>query len=313
MARPTTKTKLHYQVYNYLDYHHYLKDLVKELKVKHPGFTMRTFAEAAGFGSPSYLKMVIDGQRKLTEASIEKFSIALDISGREKEYFVTLVRYNQCVDPDEKKILFETLNDLRPRKTLTSLEKHQIKFLTHDYYSCIREMVLLDDFQEDAKWIAARCVPRISPTEAREAIETLLTLKLLTREADERLRQSEDVVGTQAETEVVEAFNFHDAVLTKARNALSRTRQEDRHYEALTIPMNPELAKTINQKIAKVLEEVLDEVNTGGQKYEEVYQLSVQFFPATTREHVAIKDHQNKEQGHPHENGQTHNSPSQNN
>lgn len=311
MARPTTKTKVHYQVYNYLDYRQYLKDLVKELKVKRPDFTMRTFSEAAGFGSPSYLKMVMDGQRKLTEASIEKFAIALDITGREKEYFVTLVRYNQCVDPDEKKKLFEALNDLRPRKTLTSLEKHQIKFLTHDYYSCIREMVLLDDFQEDAKWIAARCVPRISPAEAREALESLVTLKLLTRESDGRLRQSEDVVGTQAETEVVEAFNFHDAVLTKARNALSRTKQEDRHYEALTIPVNPELAKIISQKIAKVLEEVLDEVNTGGQKYQEVYQLSVQFFPATTREHVIIKEQGNKDQGQPHETVQNDNNRGQ--
>jgi uncharacterized protein (TIGR02147 family) len=286
MARPPSKTRIHFQIYNFLDYRVFLHELVKAMKLKKKDFTMRTFAESAGFGSPSYLKMVIDGQRKLTENSIERFCQALDITGREKNYFVTLVKYNQSVDPDEKKTLFEKLTDLRPRKTLTPIAKSQLKFYTTDYYSCIREMVLLEDFHEDAKWIAARCVPRISPAEARDAIDTLIKLDLLKRDESGKLVQTDSVVGTQAQAEVVEAFNFHESVLSKARNALSRVKQEERHFEALTIPVNPELAKILNQKITKLIDEALDEVNTDGQKYDEVYQLSVQFFPATTREHL---------------------------
>lgn len=287
MARPTSKTRLHFQIFRYLDYRLFLRDLIQAMKLQKRDFTMRTFAESAGFGSPSYLKMVIDGQRKLTNDSVERFAQALEITGREKDYFVALVKYNQEVDPDKKKTLFETVTALRPRKTLTALDRQQLKFFTVDYYSCIREMILLEDFVEDAKWIAARCIPRISPAQAREALDALLQLGLIKRDEQGKLVQTDSVVGTQAQTEVVESFNFHEAILSKARQALSHVKQEDRHFEALTIPVNAEVAKIIGQKITKLIEESLDEVNTDGQKYEEVYQLSVQFFPATTREHVA--------------------------
>lgn len=287
MPRVSKKTPTHHQIYNYLDYRVFLKDLVKAFKAKRKDFTMRNFAQEAGFGSPSYLKMIIDGQRNLTNSSMEKLAQALLISGREKEYFETLVHYNQSKKPDEKSKLFEELNRIRPRKALSEVEKSQVKFLTKDYYSCIREMVLLDDFKEDAKWIAARCLPRISPAEARDALDTLLKLNLIKRNENGKLIQSEPIVGTQAQTDVVESFNYHETVLNKARHVLSQTKQEDRHYEAVTIPITTGLSKEITQKITKLIEEVLDEVNTEGHDFNEVYQLSIQFFPATTKEHLS--------------------------
>lgn len=288
MARTPMKTRVHEEVFSHLDYRLFLKELVAALKAQRPEFTMRYFAEKAGFGSPSYLKMVIDGKRQLTEKSMDQFCAALLISGREKKYFTTLVKYNQETHPDQKNRLFDELTQLRPRKTLTPIVKNQIKYLTHHHYACIREMVLLKDFQENAKWLASRCLPRITPQEARDAIQTLLDLGFLKRDENGRLIQSEPVVGTQAQTEFVEAFNFHDAVLSKARQCLSQSKQEERHFEALTIPVTPQLYTTIRNKIQKLIEESLDEVNHSKNDFNDVYQLNVQLFPVTTGQNLYV-------------------------
>lgn len=288
MARTAMKTEIHEQIYSYLDYRRFLKDLVASLKIQQPEFTMRTFAEKAGFGSPSYLKMVIDGKRQLTDNSMDRFCAALLISGREKKYFTTLIKYSQEINPDKKSTLFDDLTQLRPRKTLTPIVKNKIKYLTHHHYACIREMALLKDFQENAKWIASRCLPRISPQEARDAIRTLLDLGFLKRDQTGRLSQSEPVVGTQAQTEFVEAFNFHDAVLSKARQCLSQSKQEERHFEALTIPVTPQIYERLRDKIQKLIEESLDEVNNLKSDFNNVYQLNVQLFPVTTDKNLYV-------------------------
>ena len=259
----------------------YLKDLVKELKKLREGFTMRYFAEKAGFGSPSYLKMVMDGERKLTTKSMDKFCETLGIKGREKEYFILLVDFNQSKDPDKKKELYNKLDSLRPRVTFSKLKKNQRKYLSNDYYACIREMVLLKNFKEDAKWIAAKCLPRIKPIEAREAVDTLLDMGLLKRDDSGKLIQAEPIVDTGANVDFMEAFSFHEAVLDKARKYLSYLEQEKRNFGALTIPIPSHLEKDISKRIDEFQNEILNLVNTEGLHYDSVYQMNIQFFPVT--------------------------------
>ncbi len=289
---PRKRTKPRINIFQYSDFRTYLKDLVHELKELNKNFTMRTFAEQAGFGSPSFLKMIIDGERTLTEKALPKFCETLNIKNREKDFFITLVKFNQSTDPDTKKILFEELNKLRPRVTFSKIKNHQAKYLSNDYYAAIREMVLLKDFKEDAKWIAAKCLPRISPTEAREAIETLLELRMLKRDENNNLVQSDPIVDTGQSATEIEAFSFHEAVLNKARRYLGHLEQEKRNFTALTIPIPTYLEKEISKRIDSFQNEILDLVNAENIHYDNVYQLNVQLFPVTNN--PLIKKKKNK-------------------
>jgi uncharacterized protein (TIGR02147 family) len=281
---PRKRTKPSTNIFKYSDFRIYLKDLVKELKVLNKNFTMRYFAEQAGFGSPSFLKMIMDGERTLTDKSVQKFCEILKIQGKEKKYFERLVEFNQTENPDIKYKLFNELDKLRPRVTFSKIKTHQNKYLSNDYYAAIREMVLLKDFKEEAKWIAAKCLPRISPQEAREAIETLLELKLLQRDTSGKLIQSDPIVDTGPTASAIEAFSFHEAVLNKARRYLSYLEQEKRNFSALTIPIPSHLEKEISQRIDSFQNEILDLVNAEDIHYDGVYQLNLQFFPVTLQE-----------------------------
>lgn len=251
---------------------------------------MRDISEKAEFGSPSFLKMMIDGERSLSDKSAAKICDVFHIKKREKEYFMTLVHFNQCDNPDEKRRLLEQLNSLRPKITYSKEKALQARYLAHDYYACIREMVLLKDFKENAKWIAAKCLPRIKPQEARDALADLIDMGLLKRNSDGRLVQAELVLDTGREANVSEAFGFHEAVLNKARKYLSLLEQKSRDFSALTIPLDTKLEKEIRDRIYKFQNEILDLINQPGLEYNTVYQLNVQFFPVTHEVNPKDKD-----------------------
>lgn len=280
MPRKPIKPKTN--IFEFQDFRLYLKALVKEFKTTREGFTMRSFAEGVGFGSPSFLKMIIDGQRSLKEKPFQKICDYFHLKDREKDYFRCLVDFTQCKDPDVKKQLTDQLDSLRPRVTYSELKKNQRKYFANDYYAAIREMVLLQDFKEDSKWIAAKCLPRIKPAEAREAIEVLLELGFLKRDDQGRLTQSDPVIDTGAQAQAEETFTYHEAVLNKARKYLSLLDQGSRNFSALTIPIPKSLEKTIAEKIYNLQNEILDLVNDENLKYDSVYQFNIQLFPVTT-------------------------------
>lgn len=82
-------------LFNYLDYRHFLKDWLATAKRRY-GFSYRIFSKRAGLKSPSLFKMVMDGSRDLIEGSLHKFLEGLHLTPKEKEYFAALVLYNQA-------------------------------------------------------------------------------------------------------------------------------------------------------------------------------------------------------------------------
>ena len=72
-------------VLKYIDYRLYLREYYTDRKKNQRGFSYRWFNQKAGFSSPVYLKLVMEGKRNLTKSSIAKFSLALH-SKETKEY-----------------------------------------------------------------------------------------------------------------------------------------------------------------------------------------------------------------------------------
>lgn len=101
----------------YFDYRAYLQDVFtfrrKTLSSPTRAYSYSIFAAAADIKSPNYLKMVIDGQRNLSDTMIQKFSKALQHSKSEAREFVALVHFNQTQDPAERSRLLKELLDLR--------------------------------------------------------------------------------------------------------------------------------------------------------------------------------------------------------
>lgn len=112
-------------LFNYLDYRHFLRDWLTAAK-KHYGFSYRVFSRRAGLKSPSLYKMVMDGERDLIEGSLHKFLEGLSLSAKEKEYFATLVLFNQARTEEHKQRYLGKVRALREGAKESSKEGFRV-------------------------------------------------------------------------------------------------------------------------------------------------------------------------------------------
>jgi uncharacterized protein (TIGR02147 family) len=82
-------------VLEYRDYRQYLRDFYHAKKKANPYYSYRLFSRLAGFKAPNLLKLVMDGDRNLTDESAAKFARGLGLNGGEAQYFVIIVYANQ--------------------------------------------------------------------------------------------------------------------------------------------------------------------------------------------------------------------------
>lgn len=106
-------------IYTYKNYRDALRDFYEDAKVHRASFSFKTFSHDAGFHSPNYLKLIIDGERNLTVANIHGVCKVLSLKGAEIEYFEALVLYNQASSPTEARYYEMRLRRLKDQAPKT--------------------------------------------------------------------------------------------------------------------------------------------------------------------------------------------------
>ena len=91
-----------HSLFEYMNYRDFLRDYYEEKKREHSFYSFRLFSQKAGFKSPNFLKLVIDGNRNLSKESVYKFVKALGLNKKESDYFENLVFFNQSESLEEK-------------------------------------------------------------------------------------------------------------------------------------------------------------------------------------------------------------------
>jgi len=265
-------------IFEYDNYRAYLRDLYKFYKETKPHFSYRYFSQKAGFRSPNFLQLVIEGKRNLSPESIEKFTNALKLGKKEAEFFRVLVYLNQARTVSEKKIYAEQLMQFRPFCYIHPLRQDQYRYYTDGYNIAIRELTTLPEFSEDPAWIAKRLIPPISPQQAKKSLDLLLQLGLLKRDESGRLVQSDAFISTGDEVTSTSVANYHRAMIQLGAEALDRFSGPARDISAVTMALsdkNFQEIKTLIQRFRKELLAIADQ----DQSPEGVYQINFQLFP----------------------------------
>lgn len=273
-ARKNSSIKL----FDYLDYRAYLRDLYAELKKGRTPITFRSFSKKAGFVSPNVLKLVMEGKRNLTEESIPKFGVALELNKQEQEFFGNLVRYNQAKTHQERDHSYQKLLQSRQFNQLKPLEKNQYEYCSEWYHSAVREMVACRDFDGTPEWLASKILPPITPQQAQKSMELLDRLGLIQKTAEGQYRQSAPLVSTGAEVTSVALFNYHMNLLDLAKVALEKIQADKRDISAMTLGVEKGKIQELKKKIQEFRSDVMKLVSTDTHP-EAVVQLSIQMFP----------------------------------
>ncbi|MBH25154.1 MAG: hypothetical protein CMH57_12015 [Myxococcales bacterium] len=265
-------------IFEYLDYRDYLKDYYDAAKVHNSAFSYRYFSRRAGYSSPNFLKLVMDGQRNLSNDSIDRFAKALKLTGSEHRFFRALVHFDQADTAAKKNQAFEDVAASRRFRKARRLDRAFFDYLSHWYYPAIREMVARADFVEDPDWIASQLLPPIKAAQAEECLEVLLELGLLQRDDDGALHRGEASVTTGHEVRSLAIGNYHRQMMERASESIELVHRDHRDISALTVCISPERIAEFKDRIHAFRETLLDLGDRDDQPTC-VYQLNFQFFP----------------------------------
>lgn len=267
-------------VFEYLDYRAYLRDVYRHKKSSPRGFSYRAFSRRAQLRSPNYLKLVIDGERNLSAEMAARFAKAVGLTGAAATFFVDLVAFDQAPNAAERNAAYQRLSTFERYRRAHRLELAHAEYHSRWYLPAIRELAARPDFQANAAWVAPRLRPAIAIADAARALDTLFALGLLVRDEDGRVVQGEALVTTGPETRYLHIGNYHRVMMESAARSIETVPATDRDISSLTVCVGPEGLRTLKARVQRFRRELL-ELSALEDDPREVVQLNFQLFPLT--------------------------------
>ncbi len=267
----------------FTDYRAYLRAMIAFLKATRRGFSYRWFARKAGFSSPSFLKLVAEGQRNLSADSVERVGLGLGLDRREVEAFEALVELGQAESDSRKNRAYARIAKLAQRDPVRRLEAEQMEAYSRWYPFVLRELAGLDDFREDLDWLGRRLRFKSRPDQIRRALELLERLGLLVRDEGGRLRPAERNLTSGPEVRTLAVRNFHREMLEKAIESLDAVPVAQRNVSGVTVPLTKRQYGRVVDLIQTLRREVLAIADDHDPKDEppQIHQLSFALVPLT--------------------------------
>jgi uncharacterized protein (TIGR02147 family) len=271
-------------VFRFLDAREFLRQAYDAEKQFNKGFSHRYIAKVMGAGSSSFFKDVLKGRAPLNPARVAKFAHLFCMPPKEATYFENLVLYTQAESPEEKERLLKKLSQ-GATNGQGILQASQMEYLQKWHYAAIRELLDVFDFRGDFDELARALDPPISPADARDAIDLLLRLGLVRKNAQGRYEKVGEVVTTGILKDPEHAKPGIRANLDLALRALDAHPAATRPFSYLTVCVSEKTFAHVRDKLRSVRKEILDAVSRD-EEADRLYQLNLQFFPlsgTTTR------------------------------
>lgn len=270
-------------VYNYLDYRLFLGDMFQYRKQRNPHFSYRYFSKRAGFASPNFLKLVITGQRNLSNASTGKISKGFGLRKKEREFFENLVFMNQATAHEEKNYYYQKIISRQGANNLHTLEKATYDYFAKWYNPAIRELIAMTPKNWSARELAERLSPKVSVRKVEAALSLLQKIGLIAKDEQGFWRSEQRDLTTGPEIQSLIVANFHREMLALASESIERYRADKRDISAVTLSIHKDSIAEYKARLAAFRRELL-EIAASEENPNHVIQINLQLFPLTYQE-----------------------------
>ncbi|MBF0432556.1 MAG: TIGR02147 family protein [Fibrobacteria bacterium] len=278
-------------IFLYLGYRDYLRDIYYWKKQHEKGFSYRKFSCQAGVSSPNFLERLITGKRNLLPATAKKISRALSHSPEECEYFRNMVLFDQSVITKEKVKYFKVMNQLRKPYNIDPLADCKMEHYQHWYFMAIRHLLCAYPFNPSAKYayriLGSMLSPPVSEKEARRAVKVLKKLGLVEKRPDGTIGITEKYLSTGDEVGNLLVKHFHEVMLKKAGECMDRFPAEQRDVSSLTVCVSDEMFSLIKQEFQLFRKRLVEKIKSDTDP-RNVYQINFQLFPLS--DHKRLKE-----------------------
>lgn len=268
-------------IFTYTDYQTFLRVHYDHQRASNKAFSIRNWCRRIQMSSPGTLHQILSGKRHPGKEVTEKLCSYFKFNQKQRWYFEELIHLAKTSRHDQV-----YLDVLRQVKRLGSaspeitLDMRVVETMAKWYSLAICEMVDLEGFQSDPKWISQKLVSRISPSVVAKTIENLEKIGLLKRDAKTgRLAKAVDSYTSPIDIPNEAMRLFHESMIELAKQSIRSVPVEKRDISGSTVVINTKDLPRIKELTRKFRKELFEIIRSS--KGDAVYQLNVQLFPLT--------------------------------
>jgi uncharacterized protein (TIGR02147 family) len=254
-----------------MEYIRQLEEHFQTRKKQNPVYSLRAYARDLGL-HPSTLLKVMSGKRGLPFADVESVASRLNLSFQEREEFLGSVLQSRGMQSTTAKnwstpIAKELKNDVH------------FQILADWEYFAFLNLLSIQDFKSDLKWASQRL--GISLARAEKVFENLMKAEMIEIDKSGQWKRRHPRLTSTDDLNALALKVGHQNEMRLATAKMWDTPVEERDFCSMMMAVNPKhikKAKKITRAYIRQMEKLLE---TGEQS--EVYQLSVQLYPITTK------------------------------
>ena len=264
-------------IVDYIDFRSYMQDYYDERK-RTSVFSWREFSGAAGFTSPSYIKVVCDGKSKLSRIGVERVGQAMGLVGFEMEYFRAMVVYGQEENDEKKKAAFEEMLRIAKVHKVRVLEGDVFNYFESWLNPVMRELAPLMPGATPGD-MAKKCCAQVSAAEVKDSVDFLTKAGLLKKTGEAAYQQTDTSIKGTTEATGMALRSMHRQMAGLAADALELP-LDQRNFTGVTMGVS----KGSYNRIVKVLEECRRQIVAIASEdthVDQVYRVNLQLFPLT--------------------------------
>lgn len=242
--------------------------------------TLHRLAKKLGYNSPSTLSMISSGERLPTPALLNALFKEWNISDTDKDRIRLKIEIEQKQRKGKKiSHLIAKYNRLTPYHKI-DLKNYNV---VRDWYVLvIKLMAGSPDFNEDPVEISQALRKKITPAQAKKAVQLLLDTGLLQRDP-----VTKRLVPTEANTETTHELSSeairenHKGMIARSLEAVEEQTIQQRHFNSLALQFDSKKMAAAKKRILDFISAFNDEF--GSDTSDQVYQLNVHFFEHTNK------------------------------
>jgi hypothetical protein len=240
------------------------RELEKRIQ-RNPRYSLRQFAKFLGM-SHTVLSLVLTGKRPLSRKAGQLVVDKLTLSPED----ATVLLNSR---PLKTKAL-----KFNPEYTLVDLETFRL--LSNWVHYAILSLFETEDAKFNAQWIARRL--KISTEESKDALDRLVNIGLLAEHSAGTWKQTGKSIKVENKISTTFTRQFHRELLHKAIDSLENDPMEVRNFSSMTMAIDPSHMDYAIDRIKDFRRQLTAELEAKGAP-QEVYNLTIQLYPVTTR------------------------------
>ncbi len=265
-------------IFEYLDFRQYLKDYYLEKK-RTSKFSFREFSRMAGFTSPVFIKLVIEGKSNLRSSSIAKLSRAMGLVKTEKSFFENLVFFEQAKNIDEKMKYLEKLKKSTSTLKSYTLTDEHFEYFSQWYHAVVKELLNSMEFTGDFGALAAMVHPPVKVAEVEESVALLKRLGLVQWDGRGPLTVTRQFISTAGiSMQALAVKNVQRRMAQLAADSLDSVPPEERDISGVSIGISEEGFNKAREELARCRQRLL-EIASQDALSDRVYRVNLHLFP----------------------------------